>query len=305
MIAARSYRLGLLGGLALALLGCAPSPVTYSPEPQATATARSAQSEALVAYYDNLQRDLRRRGLLRQDDGREMIVSDRILARNFEAIALRDEYAAGNTGFVRRETASLLRRWEKPVRINVSFGASVPANIRAADTQFVSDFAARLQNAAGHPISVSSRNPNYLVLVIGQDDHAAAIREMAAFVPGLTPDVAASYLAIPRSMLCLVYGFSDGSGSSSYDRAVAIIRAEHPTVLRQSCLQEEIAQGLGLANDSPHARPSIFNDDEEFAFMTVHDEKLLRILYDRRLRTGMSADQARPIIQQIASELSG
>jgi hypothetical protein len=44
-----------------------------------------------------------------------------------------------------------------------------------------------------------------------------------------------------------------------------VIRAEHPDLLRLSCLHEEIAQGLGLPNDSPRARPSIFNDDEEFA----------------------------------------
>lgn len=305
MIFKRSYRFCALGGLALALLGCAPAPVTYAPEPDAAVVARSAQSQALVSYYENLQRDLSRRGLLRQDDGREMVVTDRILARNFEAIALRDEYTVNGSSFVRRETDSLLRRWEKPVRIKVSFGASVPQATRNADEAYVTNYAARLQNATTHSISVTDRNPNYLVLIIGQDDHDAAIREMASFIPGLSPDIAASYLAIPRSLLCLVYGFSDGSGSSSYDRAIAIIRAEHPTVLRQSCLQEEIAQGLGLANDSPHARPSIFNDDEEFAFLTAHDQKLLRILYDPRLRTGMSADQARPIVQQIASELSG
>ena len=32
---------------------------------------------------------------------------------------------------------------------------------------------------------------------------------------------------------------------------------------------------MGLANDSPEARPSIFNDDEEYALLTGHDEMLL------------------------------
>ena len=44
---------------------------------------------------------------------------------------------------------------------------------------------------------------------------------------------------------------------------------------------------MGLANDSPDARPSVFNDDEEFAFLTRHDELLLKMLYDPRLRPGM------------------
>ena len=48
--------------------------------------------------------------------------------------------------------------------------------------------------------------------------------------------------------------------------AVAIVRGEHPDLMRLSCIHEELAQGLGLANDSPYARPSVFNDDEEFGF---------------------------------------
>ncbi len=40
----------------------------------------------------------------------------------------------------------------------------------------------------------------------------------------------------------------------------------------------EIAQGLGLPNDSPTARPTIFNDDEEFALLTRQDEMMLRML---------------------------
>ena len=75
--------------------------------------------------------------------------------------------------------------------------------------------------------------------------------------------------------------------------------------MRLACIHEEMAQGLGLANDSPRARPSIFNDDEEFALLTTHDEMLLRMLYDDRLRSGMGAAEAAPIARQIARELLG
>ncbi len=82
-----------------------------------------------------------------------------------------------------------------------------------------------------------------------------------------------------------------------------MIRAEHPDLLRLSCLHEEIAQGLGLANDSPLARPSIFNDDEEFGLLTTHDEYLLKMLYDPRIRPGMTAEEAIPVARTIANEL--
>ena len=45
------------------------------------------------------------------------------------------------------------------------------------------------------------------------------------------------------------------------------------------------------------------NDDEEFAYLTRHDELLLKILYDSRLRPGMTEAEARPIVLQIAREL--
>ena len=86
---------------------------------------------------------------------------------------------------------------------------------------------------------------------------------------------------------------------------MAVIRSELPQRMFQSCVHEELAQGMGLANDSPRARPSIFNDDEEFAYLTRHDELLLRILYDPRLVPGMTEAEARPVVQTIATELLG
>ncbi len=109
---------------------------------------------------------------------------------------------------------------------------------------------------------------------------------------------------MPRSTYCLVAA-SDPREDGVYTAAVAVIRAEQPDIMRLACLQEEIAQGLGLANDSPEARPSIFNDDEEFALLTRHDELLLRILYDPRLKPGMDAATAAPIVREIVAGLLG
>ena len=107
-----------------------------------------------------------------------------------------------------------------------------------------------------------------------------------------------------RASYCVVVA-SDPADDGRLTRAVAIIRAELPPLLRLSCVHEEIAQGLGLANDSEAARPSIFNDDDEFALLTTHDELLLKILYDPQVRAGMSADEVRPIVTRLARGLLG
>jgi hypothetical protein len=72
--------------------------------------------------------------------------------------------------------------------------------------------------------------------------------------------------------------------------------------MRRSCIEEEMTQALGLANDDPAIRPSIFNDDEEFALLTKHDEILLKMLYDPRLRVGMTPERARPLLRAVAED---
>jgi hypothetical protein len=307
VISTRAY-LRLVGFIAAILVaGCsAPFSTTGALSPSGNAVQASPQSVALANYYSDLQQQMRLRGLLQLDDSvAKMTVTPNILTRNFEAIALFDEYRLVGSELVPQSTPSLLRRWEQPIRMDVEFGDSVPISIQNSDSHFLASYAQRLSQVSGHPITMTSRDPNYLVLIVGEDDRIAAVERLRDFVPGISENAIAALINLPRSRLCMVYAVPSTTNPLAYGKSIAIIRSEHPTLLRQSCIHEEVAQGLGLANDSPYARPSIFNDDEEFGFLTVHDEMLLNILYDRRLSVGMTADQARPIVQKIAHELAG
>lgn len=276
-------------------------PVPPLPVAPAGPTAKSA---ATAIYYAQVQQVLLSQGMLRTDGGERLSVSARTLAENFMRIALYDEYRRGSGGFVREETESRLRRWEVPVRVGVRFGPSVPPDRQATDRARIASFVARLAQITGHPMSVDNRNPNFFVHVVSEDEREALGPVINATLPGLTPSDVAGITAMPRSTYCLVYAMAEGN-SGAYTRAFAVIRAEHPDLLRLSCLHEELTQGLGLPNDSPRARPSIFNDDEEFALLTDQDEMLLRILYSPELRPGMSAAEARPIVETLARRMTG
>jgi hypothetical protein len=282
-----------------------PPPVTTPPvpvEPPVIAPP-SPESEALRVYYQRLQNDLLVQGLLRGDGGgTDTPFTDVMLSRNFVRIALYDEYAPGGTATQSDPTISRLRRWEQPIRMNVVFGDTVPAAQRDRDRASVSAYAARLSRLTGVPVSLTAANPNFSVLFLNEDDRLGYADELRALVPGIAEGSVRAFLNMPRSTLCLVIAFSEG-GSPTYSKAVAVIRGEHPDLLRLSCIHEELAQGMGLANDSPQARPSIFNDDDEFALLTTHDELLLKILYDPRLKPGMIPAEAAPIASQIATEL--
>lgn len=270
--------------------------------PEATV---SEQSRSLAMFYARLQSRLQGEGLLRQDDGESVDYSTAELARNFERIALFSEYTLVGGRYVARESQAELRRWERPVRIELHFGASVPEATRRADRLRILSYVRRLQNVTGHPISVVPSDGNYHIFVASVDEQRALGPQIMAAEPGLTPQTVREITDLGRSIYCAVYASSSSDRPNSYVSAIAFVRAEHPDLFRQSCYHEEIAQGLGLANDNPAVRPSIFNDDEEFALLTRHDELLLQILYDRRLRVGMSAEEARPVVTRIAADLRG
>ena len=274
-----------------------PSVVTIAPKPDPA-------SEELRAYYRRLENDLIARGLLRTDGGGpDTPFTDTQLARNFVRIALFDEYVTDGINLRADATPSKLRRWEQTVRMSVEFGDSVPASQRAIDRAEVATYARRLTAATGLPITMTANDPNYYVLFMNETDRRGAENRLREIVPGIAPSSIRAITNLPRDQLCIVVAFSE-PGKSEYVKSVAVIRDEHPALLRKSCIHEELAQGLGLANDSPAARPSIFNDDEEFGLLTTHDELLLKMLYDRRLQSGMTPEQAAPIAKLIATELT-
>jgi hypothetical protein len=304
----------LTGLAALALAGCMAVPSTTpstnpqarpaglapAPKPSPDPEGPSPRSQALSRYYSAVQADLLAQGLLRTGGGGvDTPYTDTDVMRNFERIAFYDEYAR-NAGFRRgADKPGGLRKWTGPVRMAVEFGANVPQAQRATDKTMVNRYAARLSRITGHPISAVSANPNFHVLFMSEDDRDQALSRIKQIVPNIGPNSLALFRNLPRSIHCLVVAFSDSNNDYRYSRAIAFIRSEHPELMRRSCVHEELAQGLGLANDSPQARPSIFNDDDEFALLTTHDEELLRLLYNPALKPGMTPEEARPIISRI------
>ena len=305
-------------GLALLMLSaCAMpgEPPEARPEARPTAETQSLperarpsdESRALARHYRQLEADLRRRGLMRTDGGGpDTPYGARDLARNFERIVFFDEYApGGGLRPSRQDAPGALRKWTDPVRVSVAFGANVPATQRRADRREVARYVGRLARVTGHPITMSDDAPNLHVLIMTQDDLPEMMRRIRQIEPQLDTETRQMIRTLPRSIHCFVAAFSDNGNEHAYTSAIAVIRAEHPPLTRQACIHEEIAQGLGLANDSPRARPSIFNDDDEFALLTSHDEELLRLLYDPALSPGMSVDAARPIIRRLLASRPG
>ncbi|MYG27585.1 MAG: DUF2927 domain-containing protein [Boseongicola sp. SB0677_bin_26] len=298
------------GLVVLSLCACQPMPMPGAldvvlPPGEGLSADISPTSRALQEHYGRVQQGYLARGLLRVDGGGpDATFTRRQLVDNFMRIAFFEEFTRVGNRIVSRQAESHLHRWEGPIRMQVHFGSSVSQEMRNRDRVFIARLARRLSALTGVPITLTSRRVNFHVFVVNEDERRAMGPVLRAIHSGIDASTVSKVLGIRRPTLCLVYA-TEGRAKGVYAKAVAVVRAEHPMLLRQSCYHEELAQGLGLPNDSPRVRPSIFNDDEEFAFLTVQDELLLRMLYDRRLRPGMMAAEGRPVVERIASELLG
>ena len=290
---------------ALMLAGCDTPPYVQppAPAPVAALAPETPASAAIKARYAAVQAALLSESLLRTEMAPEDApFTDRNLKENFLKIALYEEYTGGQITTHGQPAAIRLLRWDQPVRVALQFGPAVPPEQVASDRARVASYLARLAKVTGHPIALDDRAPNFWVHIATVDERAALGPVINAEMPGLTAGQLASVTQMNAETYCQVLTQSDDA-TFTYARAVAVIPSEHPDLMRLACNHEELAQALGLPNDSNAARPSIFNDDQEFALLTRQDELMLRILYDPALHPGMTEAEARPIVETLATRL--
>ena len=247
---------------ALGLGGCAPPAPTPQAPPLATTPTppkpETAASAALRAYYAQVQMALLSQGLLRTDGGGEDApFSDRNLTENFLKVALYEEYARGQIAATRSQTPIRLQRWTRPIRLSLQFGPSVPAARQASDRAHVASYLGRLAALTGHPIIVTDQNPNFWLHFASVDERAALGPALATELAELTPGQIASVTAMGRDTFCQVLTQSDPV-TSTYVAAVAVIPAEHPDLLRLSCILEELAQAPRSAQRQQRRPPLDF-----------------------------------------------
>ena len=216
------------------------------------------------------------------------------LIRNFERIALRHEADASVPASEANWQPNGLMRWEGPLNYRL-VGSAVTDEDRTEVRQLMR-LVARL---TGLEVTEADRDLNFLILITTPPEREFYAEQLGQLNPAL--EATFDFWRRTSSVICVANNLFSGSDSNRIVAGLVAIGSETTGLLRKACLHEEIVQALGLANDHPEVRPSIFNDDSEFALLTEHDEHLLRILYDRRLRPGMTADEAIPLVRRIVA----
>lgn len=209
------------------------------------------------------------------------------VVESFIDIALGSEHAER-----RRQT----RKWTTPIRYTLVHNTGDAAlHERLVATQF-----AHLAMLTGLSIEPAAdpASANFRIVLSSE----SRLRE--DFQRHLGWDSAAEREKFFRETVCVANFASRRNGRIT--RAVAVIPVDRARSRGKllSCFVEELAQVLGLPNDSDKVFPSVFNDRSIDDYLSGLDVVLLRILYDPRLTPGMEEAEVRPLVRRIAEEMA-
>lgn len=206
--------------------------------------------------------------------------SDFILNSFFE-VALGSEYS---------EEGQFIRKWRKPIRYYFDH--------QVGDTTLHENLfnkqVRHLQRITGHRFYQvnTAAEANVTVHFMMEKN----FRDVVAQGTGIS----ASHHV--NSAICLA-SFHNTSAGVIHKGAVYIpidrARAHGQLV---ACMVEEITQVMGLPRDSDNVFPSVFNDRSTDVLLSGLDDILLRLLYDPRVKSGMTRRQLLPVLTKIIQE---
>lgn len=224
------------------------------------------------------------------------------LIRNFETVAL--HWGEGPDGDAAPgETQVTLIKMSPPLRWHLQPTNSYPTDLRDMEVLMKRVGALTSLDPEMLPYSQVREVGDLIILVLDSSEREALLA--GQFMPGLarhSPFIAGWVRDEDQPCVAQSRALANGSQKGA-SVMVVLIRNELEGLFRRHCIEEAALKSLGLRNDGDDVRPSMFNDGAEFALMTRHDEFLLRILYDPRLKADMTADQAMPIVRTIVAGL--
>lgn len=269
------------------------TPALFAPALLLVACAGTLEDQA---YWRDYEREAIAEGRLRTDRAPPGLeVSPAQTLRNFREIFFYSEYGVENGEYVLRRSPIPLEKRHHPTTWRL-MGDSVSDR----DRRHVSDVADLIAEATGVAIFEASGSTNITIAIVDARERVQMANEMARDYgeSALTRDLRNNL----GDDVCVAVPLEPEDPDGDYDYLI-IIPNEVGGVLRRACIEEEFAHAFGPSADYDYARPSIFNDDQEFALLTAHDLLLLEILYDQRLRSGMSEERALPVLRAVMDEM--
>ncbi len=207
------------------------------------------------------------------------------LAESFELIALQNEY--GNKGWMP------VRKWVEPVRIYLDSRVGYTH----IQEELVAMHLADLVRYTGHDIATTTDSNSANTLLVFDTEN-----NLRSLADTLVPEARLSDEFLNNSVCFATFYLNPDYSIKKSVIIIPVDRARGKAKL-PTCIVEELTQILGLVNDSDKVFPSIFNDKSIDQQLSHHDTQLLRLLYDPRVKAGMTREQVMPIIEELIKTL--
>jgi hypothetical protein len=189
--------------------------------------------------------------------------------------------------------AERVRKYDEPVRIFVV--SKGEPDRRPEIAAIVDDIRARV-NHLDVAITNDRAAANFTVTLVAERDLTPTIRSLYG-------SDRAKRIQKSLSPQCL-----SGIGKDSryrIRRAEVILPVDAGEFVFYDCAYEELLQALGAINDDRSVPWTMFNDDVQMGFFDVYDQYLLNILYDPRIRPGMTKNEVNALLPDVLSTTRG
>jgi hypothetical protein len=87
------------------------------------------------------------------------------------------------------------------------------------------------------------------------------------------------------------------------ERSDVILTVDNGDFVFLDCAYEELLQSLGPINDTASVPWTMFNDDVQMGFFDVYDQYILNILYDPRIKAGMTVQEVKAVLPDVLADV--
>lgn len=183
-----------------------------------------------------------------------------------------------------------IRKYEVPVRVFVD---GTRADRKAQLVKIVADIAARVQYL---DIAMAANNDDANVLVKLVRD-----RDLNRTIATFYGSERAREIRSSLDPQCLS-GFRKNE-KFEIEHSDVILTVDNGDFVFFDCAYEELLQSLGPINDTSTVPWTMFNDNVSMGYFDVYDQYILNLLYDPRIKAGMTVQDAKAILPEVLTDV--
>jgi hypothetical protein len=184
-----------------------------------------------------------------------------------------------------------IRKYEVPIRVYADSRAK--PDRRAQLAEVIADIRAKVQNLDIAMVD-KRKDANVVVTLVRDRDVEKTIKQFYGREQG-------EKIVKSLEPQCLS-GFKKDE-LFRIQHSDIIIAVDAGDFIFYDCVYEEVLQSLGPINDDDKLPWTMFNDEVQMGFFDIYDQYILNLLYDPRMRAGMSKDQVKELLPKILPDV--